>query len=66
MAAVRHPSFLKRQKEQKRLERANARRVARQTRRTEKAARRSTDQDPIEDMPMPVEEGAPTHDAEPS
>ncbi len=66
MAAGRHPSFLKRQKEQKRLERANAKRVARQTRRTEKAARRTTEQNPDGDNPAPLDEGAPTQDAEPT
>ena len=37
MAGRKNPSFLKRQKEQKRVERATAKRAARQARREEKA-----------------------------
>lgn len=66
MAAGRHPSFLKRQKEQKRLERANAKRVARQARRTEKAARRASGQDTTVEPPVPQDEDTPTQDAGPS
>jgi hypothetical protein len=64
MAAGRHPSFLKRQKEQKRLERANAKRIARQARRTEKSARRGEDPDPGLEPPTPQDESTPTQDAE--
>ena len=38
MAGRQNPSFLKRQKEQKRAEKANAKRAARQARRDQKAA----------------------------
>ena len=51
MAGRKNPSFLKRQKEQKRAEKANAKRAARQARREEKAA--GNREEPIVEMQDP-------------
>lgn len=55
MAGRKNPSFLKRQKEQKRVERATAKRAARQTRREEKAAGTPLET-PVDESPVQANE----------
>ncbi len=65
MAGRGNPSFLKRQKEQKRMERASAKRAARQARREQKAAGK-VEQESDELMPADAApDEAPATDEEP-
>jgi hypothetical protein len=60
VAGRRNPTFLKRQKEQKRMEKASAKRAARQQRRADRAAG-IKDEAVIEEEPLgPVDEENPT------